>query len=177
MRNRDRRSRGGIRFDEIAKRITGISTPIFGVSWQPPSLEVEVARRLLTYLEDRRVLYVDYFDERLRDVVESVIQIRARLTDDLEHIDRCCELAKSISSMRAASRRFLNEVQRIETRKVLVSLYHSRGNETAAYFFGALGELRATFGIHIAQIAVRHGIDLEKSLASILPADSTAENP
>jgi hypothetical protein len=37
--------------------------------------------------------------------------------------------------------------------------------------FTALGELRAIFGIHIAQLAVKYGIDVEYELASILPIE------
>jgi len=177
MRYRGYKGKTGkkVRFLELANRVTGFSTPIFGVSWNPPTLEVEIATRLLTYLEDRRVLYTPYSDESLRNVSESIIQIRERLTKDLEQLDRSSDLAKSLFDMRAACRNFLNKVQRIEAGRVVVSIYHRNAGEGAAYFFAALGELRAVFGIHIAQIAVKYGIDIEESLASILPMDSSEE--
>ncbi len=40
----------------------------------------------------------------------------------------------------------------------------------------ALGELGGVCGIHIAQIAVKYGIDLEEQLASILPTDDDSES-
>jgi len=46
-----------MKFKQIIGRLTGFSVPIFGVSWNPPEPEVQKARRVLTYLEDRRVLY------------------------------------------------------------------------------------------------------------------------
>jgi hypothetical protein len=46
-----------MKFSEIANRLTGISTPLVGVSWQPTDLEVSAARRVIAFLEDRRVLY------------------------------------------------------------------------------------------------------------------------
>jgi len=36
---------------------------------------------------------------------------------------------------------------------------------------GAIGELRDTFGIYIAKIAVAYGIDIEEDLASIIPGE------
>jgi len=42
---------------ELARRLTGISTPVIGVSWEPPVSESDAARRVLVFLEDRRVLY------------------------------------------------------------------------------------------------------------------------
>jgi hypothetical protein len=44
---------------------------------------------------------------------------------------------------------------------------HFRGFETLT----DLGELRAVFGIQIAQLAVKYGIDVEEELASILPIE------
>ena len=49
-----------IHFKSIISRLTGISTPIFGISWNPPELEQTVAKELLAYLEDRRYLYSPY---------------------------------------------------------------------------------------------------------------------
>lgn len=42
------------------RRITGISTPVGGVSWEPPVSEPdeqELIRKLLLFLEDKRILY------------------------------------------------------------------------------------------------------------------------
>jgi hypothetical protein len=37
-------------------------------------------------------------------------------------------------------------------------------------FGAALGEMRATFGLHLAKIATHNGLDIEDDLARILPA-------
>ena len=49
-----------MKFSEVARRLTGISCPIFGVSWNPGESKVTYARQTLTYLEDRRVLYAPW---------------------------------------------------------------------------------------------------------------------
>jgi hypothetical protein len=46
-----------MKFSEIANRLTGISTPFGGASWKPAEMEIEGARRVIAFLEDRRVLY------------------------------------------------------------------------------------------------------------------------
>ena len=49
-----------IRFKEIIRRLTGFSTPFFGISWQPPESERKTIRKLFNFLEDRRVLFNPY---------------------------------------------------------------------------------------------------------------------
>jgi hypothetical protein len=46
-----------MKFSEIASRLTVISTPFGGASWQPSETEIVAARRVIAFLEDRRVLY------------------------------------------------------------------------------------------------------------------------
>ncbi len=46
-----------MRFKEILSRLTGISVPVFGVSWNPPEADGAVVKRVVAFLEDRRVLY------------------------------------------------------------------------------------------------------------------------
>jgi hypothetical protein len=40
-----------MKFSEIANRLTGISTPFGGASWQPAEMEISAARRVITFLE------------------------------------------------------------------------------------------------------------------------------
>ena len=49
-----------MKFEEIAKLLTGISCPVFGLQWSPTEADCVVARRMIRFLEDRRVLYVPY---------------------------------------------------------------------------------------------------------------------
>jgi hypothetical protein len=64
------------KFSEIANRLTGISTPLVGVPWQPTDLEVSAARLVITYLEDRRVLYAPDELEVPSHCVQAVLEIR-----------------------------------------------------------------------------------------------------
>jgi hypothetical protein len=152
-----------VRFQEVMNRITGISTPFFGISWTPPVLDVEQARALITYLEDRRVLYGPVGEEDMLYSAESVLEIRQRLTADLEKLDRTSLLAQSISDMRSACRKFLDFTRDD------IDLDWVHGFTMMMSFGTALGELRGIFGIHIARISAAYGIDVEEQLATILP--------
>ncbi len=148
-------------FKKIAKSLTGISTPVFGVSWNPPETEREIVRKLLVFLEDRRVLYNPYEIEMPEYVDRSIIEIRHELTEILRTLDENSEISQHIRAMRAACRKFLNQITPSQRHR-----YYRWGD---GEFFAALGELRAIFGIHIAQLCVKYGIDVEQELASILP--------
>lgn len=49
-----------MRFTELLNRLTGISCPVFGVSWNPVDTERSIARRIIIFLELRRVLYIPH---------------------------------------------------------------------------------------------------------------------
>jgi hypothetical protein len=160
-----------MRFSEIAKRITGISTPIFGISWNPEKTERDIARQVISYLEDRRVLFSPCELEIPKHCIDSVLEIRHFLTATIMDAPEKSELATSLRAMRAACRKFLDE---IDEPHVEISRFGGHIGHFASWKFNsAIGELRGVFGIHIARVAVAYGIDVEKDLASIIPEEDT----
>lgn len=156
-----------MRFKEVANRITGISCPFFGVSWNPPESERTIAKRAITFLEDRRVLYSPYEMEMPPHCIESIIEIRRYLTHEIGSMSKDTEIEKSLRALRAACRKFLDTIQseNLESRY----LRPPYDNSSSWIFMSGLGELRGVFGIHVAKIAVSYGIDLEDDLATIVP--------
>jgi hypothetical protein len=161
-----------MKFSEIANRLTGISTPFGGASWQPAELEIAGARRVIAFLEDRRVLYDPCEMEVPDHCVRSVIEIRHCLTEELGKLEGCSELAASLRAMRAACRKFL---ERVGTDGREGIRYASGGGVQSWTFGSALGELRGTFGVHVAKIAAAFKLDVEDKLAAILPANADAD--
>ena len=154
-----------MKFKEIVNRLTGFSIPVFGISWKPPELEITVARRVVAFLEDRRVLFNPYYMEDANHCIQSVLDIRKFLTDEIGGLKGDSNLAEHLRGIRAACRKFLNNVN-LDSKRI--SRYHLFGPD-GSKFFTYLGELRATIGLHIAAIAVMYGIDVEGELAVTLP--------
>jgi len=100
-----------VNFKAILKRLTGISTPIFGVSWNPPPSERDLARKVITFLEDRRVLYNATELEVPEHCVASVIEIRRFLTDVVGQAADQAAFVPYLQAMRAACRKFLDTSQ------------------------------------------------------------------
>lgn len=160
-----------MKFDEITSRLTGLSCPIFGVSWTPPEPERKIARRILTFIEDRRVLYSPSEVEIPAHCVESVIEIRHYLTHELQGLDRDTPLSTTVRALRAACRKSLDTIGPMDHR------FGPIGNGYQDWvFLSALGELRGSFGIHLATLATAYGLDIEDDLASILPAEVEEED-
>ena len=154
-------------FKELASKLTGFSTPFFGVSWTPPETERKIAKSVVNFLEDRRVLYNPTELELPHHCISSVVEIRHFLTEKMDELDQNSELAKNLRTMRSACRKFLDTTQRLE-RDYGVSFSHT--SYSAWIFYGSLGEMRGLFGLCLAQIVLAYGLDIEKDLATILPA-------
>jgi hypothetical protein len=164
----------GMKFSEIANRLTGISTPLVGVSWQPSDLEVSAARRVIAFLEDRRVLYAPDELEVPDHCVRSVLEIRHFLSDELGKHDSGSGFAGSLRAMRAACRKFLDRVG-VDGRETVLYANH-QGHRASWTFYRALGEMRGTFGVHVAKIAAEFKLDAEDRLAAILPARADTDS-
>ena len=113
------------------------------------------------YLEDRRALFYPYDLEIPHYVVESVLEIRRHLTELISEEASNSALLPHLQSMRAACRKFLDQNPERRTRGIrdMVELSQS------------LGELRAAFGIQIAQLSVKYGVDVDSQLEIILPVE------
>jgi hypothetical protein len=161
-------SRRRLGLTELSRRITGFSTPFFGVQWTPPAAERDLVRAFLTFLEDRRVLFVAYHLEVHGEVEHSVHEIRRQCTETLTTLSEQSRAVPPLRAIRAACRRFLDE-PRQDFRNLFARDFGDFRD--SAGFFTALGELRATVGAQIAILAVLYNIELEAELATIVPAE------
>jgi hypothetical protein len=147
---------------ELSVRLIGISTPVGGMDWKPPAEEQDRARQLLVHLAEQRVLWNRYDKAIASFVVQFVLDMRERLSADLEGLSTDSVLGEGSRAMRAACRKFLEENQ---------SPRSGYGSPYEAQLHSTLGELRALFGIHVARIACAYDLEVDTNLEGILPPE------
>jgi len=165
-----------MKFSEILARVNGFSTPVFGVSWQPPTSDIAVARRIIAEVETRRVLFSTYCNEVPNECIGSVLELRRLFTEIIAAGGIGPELEGPVRIMRRYCVRFLDQVGATETRGVPGDRHLLREREWVRhdYWFGeALGELRSGVGLPVAIIAASYGLDVEDDLARVLPVPDT----
>lgn len=163
-----------IHFRDIPRRITGFSTPIFGVSWQAPPDDRVAVRRLIIFLEDRRALF-NLYDREVEEAVRlSVEMIRQEITRTMQEVSEGAKALPWLRGMQAACHQFLDDCQdstRQEDLDELLFLPSHRPMNASPTFYTALGALRASVGLHIAHLCALYGIDVEGNLTQILPPE------
>jgi len=98
---------------DIPKKITGISTPFGGVSWEPPVDEKKIAQQVIIFLEDRRLVSFIHHVERDRDAIISANMIRDFLTTKLQELNPKSQLYECLQEIRTAAREFVTELEKI----------------------------------------------------------------
>lgn len=157
----------------ILSRIHGFSIMGTGISWEMSEPNQKIAGRIISYFEDRRVLFNDYELEIPDHCVQSVLKIREFLTTQIGELKtKDSSITDNLESMRATCRKFLDAVQDSEN-QIIVNNSFSGGPKSWT-FFTALGELRAMLGLHIAIIAAKYDFSVNDDLAKILPPNPTA---
>jgi hypothetical protein len=161
-----------MRFKEIVNRLTGLNLGPVGVSWKPRESEIAKAKRVVAYLEDRRVLFNPSSLEDPQHCVRSVVEIRQFLTRELGDVTDGSPMKACLRAMRAASRKFLDQIQESSADVFRFGWHH--GHPASWEFPASLGELRGVFGVHLAQLAALYHLDVEDNLAAIFPVADEA---
>lgn len=148
-------------------RVTGADLPFIGggLSWEYTEDDKKVARTVVTFLEDRRLLFGDRHCEDEVHCIRSALDIRAFLTDQITQAKPGKDLEACLRAMRAACRKF------VATGGPNGEDFFANGRyyRTADLFGLALGDLRTSIGHQLAIILRHYPMEIEESLASILP--------
>ncbi|HEV2503711.1 MAG TPA: DUF6650 family protein [Mesorhizobium sp.] len=168
-----------VRAKDMLMRITGISTPVFGISWNPPASDRDAVRKFLAFLEDRRGLFNPMPAEVEDHANSSIHTIRAQCTGTVGALSDKAPGAAHVRSIGAACRRFLDEPYSVfedimdHRRDPYFDRdeHHGRlrhGTYPAA-FYTALGEFRGFVGAQIALLSALYAVDVHGDLVRILP--------
>jgi len=165
--------RAKVRSKSLANRLAGVSVLGFGASWKAPEPERVVVRDAITALEDKRALYSQAVWEEPTHVVQSLFKIRDELTSGLKRVGDNSPAKDAFRIMRSACREFLTLTSAKACEQNRGMMRHDSMWEHEQFFI-ELGKLRSVFGQQLAVLGYLYGVDIEESLASILPptADS-----
>lgn len=162
-----------MRNKDLRRRLTGFSLPVVGggASWATVEGTKASARRVLTFLEDRRVLFNPYWAEQAAECVASVLDVRRMLTDEIGSLADDEALVPHLQTMRAACRQFLDQVSAStdgdRDRRLWVAYQPLDDRDFPLVV--ALGELRSAMGIQIGLVAATFDLDVPDTLVAILP--------
>jgi hypothetical protein len=142
-------------------RLTGVS--LWGVQWEPKDDDREIARRVLSLLEDRRMLWKDFSLEIEEHCVQSATRTRQQLGELLNGPDASDGLRAQIKALQACFRTFMDEAGDGSHWRQ----WHS-GDGTDRLSV-ALGKLRGAVGVQVGMLAGRYGLSISDDLATIVP--------
>ena len=159
---------------DIAIRITVISIQFFGISWQPPVLERNIAEKALTCIESRNVLDVSFETEEIseRTYYDAKI-IRDELTKLMQEVSRDTDVFRKLDAIRQACSTFRRRLREGK-------LEHGYNSPTPdevgkALHLRALGGFRDACGMQIMVLCVMYGLDVPAKLAGCLPPPDSFE--
>lgn len=149
-----------MRYKDILKHINGISCPIFGIQWKPPIYSTDIAREIILFLENKRVLFNLPTNEALQLCILSANDIRTELiAQQKKNNDE--KLNGVIQKMLRYSRDFVNKTEQISPNSNAVVQQSLLERELLEY--------RRKMGNLIAILSVSYGVDVGDELAVILP--------
>lgn len=159
-----------VQSQSLASRLAGVSILGFGASWKAPEPECVVVRDVITALEDKRALYSQAVWEEPSHVVLSLFKIRDELTGGLKRVGDNSPAKEAFRIMRAACRDFLT-LHSVQAQEHNRGMMRDMGYQQEEFFVG-LGKLRATFGQQLAVLGYLYSVDIEETLATILPPEA-----
>jgi len=109
----------------MSVRLTGISTPFGGASWEYTKTTKERIKALFSFLESRRLLTNPWYLEVVSQCVESALEIRSALVSITSDDNFSKEDRFVITNMIDASNKFLDDLNKIQE---IVPYIHTGNN-------------------------------------------------
>lgn len=140
------------------RNLTGVSTPVGGVSWNAADPERDAVRALIVYLEARTTLYPDE-RPKLSNALKSLSDTRERLTETIAKVPEKSPAVAPLRRMRQAITNFLQNAQEAA---------HGSEDPDTETKREELAELRGALGAQLATIVEIYDFDdVESCLAAL----------
>lgn len=146
-------------------RLTGVSSPFSGASWETVPGDGEVARAVIRFLEDRRLLFGQRHAEDERHCVASALQIRKFHTTQITREKPGKDLERCLEGMRTSFRHFMERGG--PDGRNFTNGYHYVSGVGAFQLF--IKNLRNEVGLYFAYMLSNYSIDVSPELRTILP--------
>lgn len=161
---------------DVKRHLTGLSlgaspdgSVSLGVEWERTPTSRTAAYRVPEFLADRRVLFNPYWREQADECAASVVDVRRKLTDEIEGLSDDVVLTPHLRAMRGACRQFLDRLGEARASERDGLAYRELTDNEVPLIL-ALGELRALVGVQIALIASAFDLEIPETLWELVPA-------
>ena len=163
-------------FKSLLSHLTGVSTPLLGLSWTPPTDERKIAEEVVTFLEGRRVLLHSMYHPQVFRTnatfpmysLRSIMEIRAYLTKTMTKLPRKSALFGLLRDMRNTCQDCAPALEQ--------SANEPRSNWDVKSICEALAYFKSRMAWLIASLSIRYQIDVAEELVPFeISNDSTVK--
>lgn len=174
--------------NKVLNRLTGVSFPIFGLSWNPRESDRQIARDIVNFLSGRRLirnthrimhlsiydeisyenlrLHIDSFYNDIEYSGKSALKIRDFCTEQLARIDESSSLNKYLYNLRNHCLDFASQLQRN------IHISTDTMENDARVYIRALEDLLNNVGTIIGKLILSYGIEtFDPIIIPIIPKD------
>ena len=137
-------------------RLTGISVPFGGLSWDQNTTAKERFQYLLIYLESKRILVNPREMELKSECVQSALEIRHTLTEIVKDAVFEQEDLEIVRNMIGSCNDFLNSTHEDDVPHLIFKLDGTHWANSR--FDKAMKKLRSDFRCHLTKIEERHSL-------------------
>ena len=142
-------------------RITGIDTPIGGISWEYTDSEKKGVQQLFDYLETKRLLINPIEMEKKDWCILSAIEIKQKINEINTKFDFKNDTKLITKAMIDACNTFLDDLQNVKNSGII---YKSNGDWEDIVFSKAMKKFRKQFKDSIVCLSNNFGITFNKSI-------------
>ena len=153
-------------FKDLARHLTGLSVPWFGLQWTPPPDQTRIARKVLDTVANRRLFYAPDHVENEHACLGSANDLRDHLKQHMDESPPGSIVYQQTKNLQKAARLFVTELEALAHSTVPVP--HAI---KASRFYNSLHHFRRTAGVCVASLAAAYGLDIDDELAAMVPFD------